>query len=254
VTKSKNGRMIEMGTTTILFDLGDTLHDLTYYTSFARRISIEKLIDQGVPITNTRKAERLFEDVVSRHCEPHSDKLFLDDSYFKNLFEELDVKVGSTVPRIALIIYRDIIRSLITPSPMVIQTLSTLKGRGYRLGLVTDGRVDTTYEILQRLGINEFFDAIVVSEEVGVEKPNPRIFKEAMFRLHANPSEIMIVGDNLERDILGGKESGMITVLMKRHRLNRAGNRKIKPDFKIQLLSELLNLLARSGGSISDKF
>jgi len=229
-----------METKAILFDLGDTLFDLTNYTCVARRIMLEKLIDQGTQISNPGQAEKIFKNVIEEHAKPHADRLFLNDFFLTKFFEELGIKTKTNFPRIALIIYRDIIKSLITPSPLVIQTLAALKARGYKLGIITDGSINTTYEILMRLAITTFFDTIVVSEEVGTEKPNSRIFKEAAERLNVKTTETMIVGDNLERDIKGGKKAGMTTVLMERHRLSERS--RIKPDFKIQIITEVLDL------------
>lgn len=234
-----------MRITAILFDVGDTLHDLTSYTRIARKISIEKLVDQGVPIADVSKSQRLFEEIIRRHTKPHADRFFLEVDFFKKLFAEMDVKVDVRLLNFALVIYRDILRSLITPSAVVISTLSALKGKGYKLGLVTDGSLDSTYEILLRLGITEFFDVIVVSEDVGVEKPDPKIFQEALIRLNARPSETMIVGDSLERDIKGGKQLGIVTVLMQRYQLRKKRETKIEPDYRIQRFDELLEILAQ---------
>ena len=52
----------------ILFDLGDTLFDLTSYTCFARRMTIEKLIDQNIPIKDVDEADRLFEESNPKIC------------------------------------------------------------------------------------------------------------------------------------------------------------------------------------------
>lgn len=234
-----------MKVTAILFDVGDTLHDLTNYTSIARKILIEKLVDQGVPIVDVNKSQKLFEEIIRRHAKPHTDRFFLEVDFFEKLFEEMDAKVDARLLNFALVIYRGILRSFITPSAVVISTLSTLKGKAYKLGVVTDGSIDSTYEILMRLGITEFFDVIVVSEEVGIEKPNPKIFQEALIRLNARPSETMIVGDSLERDIKGGKQLGMVTVLIQRYQLRKNRETKVEPDYRIQRFDELLEILAQ---------
>jgi putative hydrolase of the HAD superfamily len=233
-----------MKITAILFDLGDTLFDLTSYTCFARTMTIEKLIDQGIPITNVNEAQRLFEKVIQKNAKAHADRLFLNDFFFSKFLEEIGIKDNPMVSKIAHIMYRDTISSFITPSSAIIQTLSSLKAKGYKRGVITDGSINTTYEILLRLAIKEFFDVIVVSEEVGVEKPNPKIFSEATAQLKTSSTETIMVGDNLERDILGGKQAGMTTVLMERHRPGGKEKLKIKPDFTIQRLNELVNILS----------
>lgn len=230
---------------TILFDVGDTLHSLNNYTGIARKVMIEQLIDQGVPINDVDKGQRIFERVVKRYAKPHADLYFLNADFFKKFFQEIDIKIDNTLLYFSIMTYRDTLHSLLTPSLVAITVLSTLKSMGYKLGVVTDGSKDSAYEILLRLGIINFFDAIVVSEEVGVEKPHPNIFKEALDRLNSKPSETMIVGDSLKRDIDGGKRLGMVTVLIKRYWSKKLRKTKVKPDYEIMQLDQLFELLER---------
>jgi len=90
-----------------------------------------------------------------------------------------------------------------------------LKRRGYRLALVADGRPGTYRNVLAQHGIYGLFDAFAISEEVGVEKPDRRIFVHALDQLGIAQGEYqhtIMVGNYLERDIKGANAMGMISV------------------------------------------
>lgn len=90
-----------------------------------------------------------------------------------------------------------------------------LKERGYRLGLVADGPAGTFYNILGHYCLLDLFDALAISEQVGVEKPHPAMFTTALDRLGLNESQylqVIMVGNNLARDIKGANALGLISV------------------------------------------
>ena len=91
--------------------------------------------------------------------------------------------------------------------PETREVLSALAGR-FRLGIVSnfDSRLR---KILPLLGIAEFFDDLVISSEVGAEKPSPHIFHEAVRRFGVSPHEALHVGDEPEADWRGASEAGL---------------------------------------------
>lgn len=101
--------------------------------------------------------------------------------------------------------------------PDVRDTLSTLRGRGLKLAVVSnwDHRLP---ELLKRLGLARSFDALVYSSEVGVEKPDPRIFEEALRRLEAEPGAALHVGDGRLEDVEGAQAVGMRALHLTRGR------------------------------------
>lgn len=99
--------------------------------------------------------------------------------------------------------------------PGAAETVRALKERGYRLALVADGPAGTFYNTLGPRGLLDLFDALAISELVGVEKPDPRIFRYALDQLGIPPASynrVLMVGNNLSRDIKGANELGMISV------------------------------------------
>jgi HAD superfamily hydrolase (TIGR01509 family) len=93
------------------------------------------------------------------------------------------------------------------------QSLARLRAAGLRLGVVSnsDGRVD---QALQAAGLREYFDVVVDSGLLGVEKPDPRIFQAALDALGVAPEETLYVGDLYEVDIVGAQAAGIPAVLL----------------------------------------
>jgi HAD superfamily hydrolase (TIGR01549 family) len=116
------------------------------------------------------------------------------------LFESLRVRVPASRP-----LFAD-----------VLPTLAALQARGYLLGIVTN-RVwggEPFYEDLRAIGLLEYFDpsAIAISADLGIRKPNPRMFEHVLEFLHVSPWETAMVGDSLSADILGAQSLGIYAI------------------------------------------
>ena len=99
--------------------------------------------------------------------------------------------------------------------PDVPETLAELRGRGLRLGIISnwDSRLP---RLLQGLGLDSFFEPVVHSSRVGHEKPSPEIFQEALRQARARPEESIHVGDDFDADYRGAEAIGMVGVLLNR--------------------------------------
>src|SRR5207253_8139015 len=93
------------------------------------------------------------------------------------------------------------------------EALAELKASGLRLGIVSnaDGRVAS---FVEKAGLADFFEVIIDSGNVGVEKPNPRIFEIACEAMKIKPEETVYVGDIYEIDVLGARAAGIKAFLL----------------------------------------
>lgn len=93
------------------------------------------------------------------------------------------------------------------------ESLGRLKAAGLRLGIVSnsDGRVE---QALEAAGLREFFDVVIDSSLVGIEKPDPAIFRAALDALGVSPEETLYVGDLYEVDVVGARAAGIEAVLL----------------------------------------
>lgn len=99
------------------------------------------------------------------------------------------------------------------PAPGAAQTLAALASRGYRIAVVSnaDGRVRA---LLESAGLSRWLECVIDSAEVGVEKPDPRIFHAATDRLALSPAACAYVGDIYEIDVVGAAGAGLTPVLI----------------------------------------
>jgi putative hydrolase of the HAD superfamily len=93
------------------------------------------------------------------------------------------------------------------------EALARLRAAGIRLGIVSnsDGRVE---QALTVAGLRDYFDVVIDSGLVGVEKPDPVIFQAALDALGVAPEEALYVGDMYEVDVLGARAAGIEAVLL----------------------------------------
>jgi putative hydrolase of the HAD superfamily len=93
------------------------------------------------------------------------------------------------------------------------RALARLKAAGLALGVVSnsEGRVE---EALVAAGLRQYFDVVVDSALVGIEKPDPRIFQAALQALGVSPDETLYVGDLYEVDVIGARAAGIEAVLV----------------------------------------
>ncbi len=127
--------------------------------------------------------------------------------------------------------------------PDALATLDTLRGRGLRLGLVTNGVSETHAEKIVALGIRDHFDVVFMPDEIGFAKPDVRIFHLACKRLDVPPAEAVMVGDNPMADIAGAKGAGLRAVWF-----NPSGrpfpSTTLVPDAQVRALAELTDVFA----------
>jgi HAD superfamily hydrolase (TIGR01509 family) len=132
-------------------------------------------------------------------------------------------------------------------TPEVRGTLEDLRQRGWRLAVVTNGPVSSQSLKVRATGLEALVDAVCISEEVGVSKPDALIFRTAAERAGASLAGAWMVGDNLDADIAGAHGVGARSVWVKRDydRLTYAGTTEPDlvadsfPDAVRQLLAEV---------------
>ncbi len=122
-----------------------------------------------------------------------------------------------------------------------LQTLEALRPY-FKLGLITNGPIKTQRPKIERFRLVDYLDLLIVSEEVGVAKPDPKIFQIALEQLELAPSQALYVGDSLEFDLPGAAAAQLPFIWMNpRHETLPA--ELARPLATIERLTDLLPLL-----------
>lgn len=105
--------------------------------------------------------------------------------------------------------YWDTLLASARPEPGLLEAMEALKAAGLTLGVGTDMTAYIQYKKLVRLGAAPYIDFITTSEEVGAEKPNPRLFLECVRKAGVPAGECLFIGDSLAKDVRGAMEAGL---------------------------------------------
>ncbi|MCY3801292.1 MAG: HAD-IA family hydrolase [Chloroflexi bacterium] len=100
---------------------------------------------------------------------------------------------------------------LISLDPRTRCFLNDLKSRGFPLGIVTNGGSEAQWAKVRSSGLEQLVDHVIVSGDLGIQKPNPGIFEFALAKMKAKAESTLLVGDNPTADILGALGMGMVS-------------------------------------------
>ncbi len=157
-----------------------------------------------------------FSDLLN-HFKAKGDANLLSQFYLKGLVEEFEFM------------------------PSAKEVLQELHGH-FELVYITNGLSDVQRPRLERSGIERLFSSIIIADEIGHQKPNAAYFQTALHSVN-NPlkENVLVIGDNLSADILGGNQFGLDTCWYNYQR--KLNNTDVLPKYEIQHFTELLPIL-----------
>jgi len=138
------------------------------------------------------------------------------------------------------------------------ELMRQLKARGYPLALVADGPAATFPNNLHPYGLYDLFDVYAISEHLGVDKPHPDIFYHALKQLKIDPANhgrVLMIGNNLERDVKGANQLGLISVWLdwSPRRSKIPADDSEVPQFTIKQPLDLLNVIDLLEQQLADR-
>jgi putative hydrolase of the HAD superfamily len=203
--------------TTILFDLDDTLFDHANTARAALASSTAGLPEfQGVDLEVLyQQYSEILEEMHPRVLAGEYNHLEARQIRFQRLlgpygYSTTPIAISQFVEQH----YSSYLR-LRRPVAGALALLEALKPH-YRIGIVTNNRTQEQQEKLAQLGMAHLVDALITSEDVGVPKPDPRIYHVALERLQSHPAETVMVGDNWTADVVGALAVGIRPVWLNR--------------------------------------
>lgn len=192
------------------FDLGNTLINDTQLAKAATEDMGQWLFDKSL-IQSQQAFMATFESVNHNTKKPFISHTFGELEFFEETFEKLAINAISA--QAALKKYRKILMQKIHPDKDIVAALQLLKEKNMRLALLSNESVERVDAYLEKTNLRHFFDTVVVSASIGIEKPDLRFFKEALDQLNIKAEEMAMFGDN---EIADGaaKKLGIFFVLV----------------------------------------
>jgi putative hydrolase of the HAD superfamily len=201
--------------TTVLFDAGGVLLDLDY--AFLKRLLDAHHV--ATTIEHLSASESVARTTIDRRVREGGRSSEAWRDYFRILLTRVGAPPDGT---------EEIIDTLAEAHQRVglwtvaidgaVETVRTLKQAGHRLGVVSnaEGRVERD---LEGAGYAGLFETVIDSHVVGVEKPDPQIFRIAMERMSVAPETAVFLGDVPAIDVVGARAAGLTPLLLDRHDL-----------------------------------
>jgi len=235
----------------IAFDLDDTLYNATELAREARISGLKAMIKKGLKI-DLKNAISILDEIVKEYGtnnSHHYDIFILRINRFEPQIDFIKTDQKNKYVSAAVMAYHEQKIELIKPFNDVIPCLKQIRNLDIKTAIISDGIPIKQYEKILRLGIDDLIDLIVISDEIGIRKPNPKLFEYCLKKFRIIGEESIYVGDNPERDLVPARMNGMNSVYI--HRGGKYNNittgEKIlngkKPEYEINTLLELNKII-----------
>lgn len=122
------------------------------------------------------------------------------------------------------------------------ELMDYLRQQGYRMHMCSNGFNEVQYKKLAACGLKDYFDTIILSENAGFNKPSPLYFDYAFRQSDASRETTLMIGDNLQTDILGALNSGIDAMLFNRWGVD-VDEAPQSPTFVVSSLQEIMQIL-----------
>jgi HAD superfamily hydrolase (TIGR01549 family) len=193
-----------------VFDLGNTLINDSLLSKNAAEEMSQWLRERAL-IRSEEEFLTTFRRINYGTKKPFISHTFGESEFFQTTFDELGVK-GISADE-ALKTYRKLLMARMEPDLDIAETFKFLREKGIRIALLSNERTIRVDTYLEKTKLGPFFDAIVVSESIGIEKPDRGIFQEVLTRLNIRGDEAAMFGDNQIADG-ASREWGFLFVLV----------------------------------------
>ena len=232
------------------FDLDDCLFDSTGLSERARIKGIDAMIDLGLNIER-EKAISLIREIVYEYGSNSSQHY----DYFMRRLKELRILKNfknfnqyKYIAAAVMAYHKEKIES-ISLYDDVEPCLNKLKKYNIKSAIISDGIPIKQYEKILRLNIHNLIDLVVISDEIGIRKPNPKLFTYCLEKFNLTGPETIYVGDNLDKDVVPSNQNDIFSVYI--HRGGKYDTYKSgtnipenkKPDFEITNLMEIFPII-----------
>lgn len=221
----------------IFFDLDHTLWDFEKNSALA----FQKIFEMQQIDVEIDDFLKVYKPINFRYWELYRDNSVSKEALrYGRLKESFDSLKFETTDTTINLLADEYIKYLPANNHLLEDTIEVLDylHDKYTLHIITNGFEEVQHTKMKNAGILHYFESITTSEEAGVKKPHPAIFEKAILKSKANPSQSVMIGDNLEADVVGAHQFGLHAIYLDIEEQN------LEVEFlRIQKLKELLNYL-----------
>jgi putative hydrolase of the HAD superfamily len=228
----------------VLLDLDDTILDDSSHAVRCWREACDAHaadlpgVDPGVLYAAIERVRLWFWSDAERHRVGRLDLLVAYEEVVGRAFEEVGLPRAPTCRKIAAAYHRSRDAG-ITPFTDAVETVRWVRASGCRLALITNGAARPQRSKIERFGLGDLFDTILIEGELGFGKPDPRVYRRALADLDVAPADTWMVGDNPEWDVGAPQREGIYGVWVDRWGRGLTDGHPVRPDRIIGRLSEL---------------
>ena len=250
--KNKQVSEMQIHAKNVVFDYGNTIL-LDPFEEIASNISGEVanlLRKNGYDVKEKEVVDNWVESNKTVNG-PHYSHFSQEEPIIQDFLRRINVKPEDSnflAPEILLIYRREfrefILRNDYTKTK---ETLGYLKNKDKKLFVWSNDREYGVKSVMKWMGLDSYFDKIISSEEIGVEKPGTEFFRKCLDMCDISVENSIYVGDDPGRDILPAGEVGLKTILYKtkEHKTTswRRYNTQAKPDAVVKKISDLKEVI-----------
>ena len=182
-------------------------------------------------------------DLWSRYSKGEIDRPFLIVERFRRPLSE---GKGLEVTKELCLEMSDRFLEFCSSKPGVVEgaheLMDDLKRKGYRMHMTSNGFHEVQYKKLEACGLRDYFDTIILSEDAGVNKPSPLYFDYALRQSGASRETTLMIGDNLQTDILGALHAGFDAMLFNRWKVDPNEGAQA-PTYVVDTLRDIMTIL-----------
>lgn len=219
----------------VIFDLDNTLVDFMKMKRRAIEEAVPAMIDAGLQLS-AAESNKIINEIYKEQGIEYQ-QVF--DTFLQRVLKKVDYKILSA----GIVAYRRAREAALIPYPHVYSTLNKLLKLGIKMGIVSDAPVKEAWLRLAYLNFHHIVDAVVTFEDTGQRKPHSAPFFAILNKLEVKPDEAIMVGDWVERDIIGAAKIGMKTAFAKYG--DTFDTKSHNADYELNDINELVDIIIK---------
>lgn len=226
-----------------IFDVDDTVYD--QLSPFAQAFEKHFSSYASIPLQDLYLYSRKFSDEVFERTE--SGKMGKREMHVYRIskaFQMFDVQI-TTEEALSFQYDYETFQSKIQLLPDVVQALDFCKAKGLPLGVITNGPREHQRSKVKQLGLERWIlpEHLFISSEIGIAKPDKRIFEHAQTTMNLHPESTFYIGDSYANDVIGAKQAGWKAIWVNRRGLAPLST-EIRPDYIVDAQHSITEIVS----------